>query len=131
VIADGDRITAFGKGISLDESAGESIGIERISGAAGQSIFARLTEAFAQGLVDRYYEDHYGDLIREGKLSAQAVDVGDLPWTEVDDHQDLAVARTIRSEEHTSELQSRENLVCRLLLEKKRKRRPRGRARRL
>src|SRR5690606_42102368 len=28
-----------------------------------------------------------------------------------------------RSEEHTSELQSRENLVCRLLLEKKNKRR--------
>src|SRR5690606_41292741 len=27
--------------------------------------------------------------------------------------------RTWRSEEHTSELQSRENLVCRLLLEKK------------
>src|SRR5690606_41767583 len=26
---------------------------------------------------------------------------------------------TLRSEEHTSELQSRENLVCRLLLEKK------------
>src|SRR5690606_40214736 len=31
----------------------------------------------------------------------------------------LAEAR--RSEEHTSELQSRENLVCRLLLEKKKK----------
>src|SRR5215475_8820803 len=29
--------------------------------------------------------------------------------------------RTQRSEEHTSELQSRENLVCRLLLEKKKK----------
>src|SRR5690606_39521264 len=28
-------------------------------------------------------------------------------------------AQSIRSEEHTSELQSRENLVCRLLLEKK------------
>src|SRR5690606_42060929 len=27
--------------------------------------------------------------------------------------------KTMRSEEHTSELQSRENLVCRLLLEKK------------
>src|SRR5690606_40021962 len=27
--------------------------------------------------------------------------------------------KTLRSEEHTSELQSRENLVCRLLLEKK------------
>src|SRR5690606_36543848 len=35
----------------------------------------------------------------------------------------LAIARTQvgRSEEHTSELQSRENLVCRLLLEKKKK----------
>src|SRR5690606_41850451 len=29
-----------------------------------------------------------------------------------------------RSEEHTSELQSRENLVCRLLLEKKKKAQP-------
>src|SRR5690606_41450559 len=28
------------------------------------------------------------------------------------------VSGTVRSEEHTSELQSRENLVCRLLLEK-------------
>src|SRR5215475_15652408 len=31
------------------------------------------------------------------------------------------LVRAIRSEEHTSELQSRENLVCRLLLEKKKK----------
>src|SRR5690606_41078190 len=31
----------------------------------------------------------------------------------------LKEARAERSEEHTSELQSRENLVCRLLLEKK------------
>src|SRR5690606_42012863 len=30
-----------------------------------------------------------------------------------------AAVRSCRSEEHTSELQSRENLVCRLLLEKK------------
>src|SRR5690606_39300722 len=33
----------------------------------------------------------------------------------------VAVAVEDRSEEHTSELQSRENLVCRLLLEKKKK----------
>src|SRR5436309_6972305 len=31
------------------------------------------------------------------------------------------LSRLLRSEEHTSELQSRENLVCRLLLEKKKK----------
>src|SRR5690606_41140328 len=35
--------------------------------------------------------------------------------------QDEHLSRKIRSEEHTSELQSRENLVCRLLLEKKKK----------
>src|SRR5690606_40669119 len=33
----------------------------------------------------------------------------------------LGMGRGTRSEEHTSELQSRENLVCRLLLEKKNK----------
>src|SRR5690606_41916240 len=56
-------------------------------------------------------------------------------WRPADDHlmptsiealigQRLADARSRRedrSEEHTSELQSRENLVCRLLLEKKKK----------
>src|SRR5688572_7845003 len=31
------------------------------------------------------------------------------------------VTRSVRSEEHTSELQSQSNLVCRLLLEKKKK----------
>src|SRR5216683_4669239 len=34
---------------------------------------------------------------------------------------DPAMARSVRSEEHTSELQSRSDLVCRLLLEKKKK----------
>src|SRR2546427_6246539 len=33
----------------------------------------------------------------------------------------LAARKLIRSEEHTSELQSQSNLVCRLLLEKKKK----------
>src|SRR5690606_41703990 len=33
----------------------------------------------------------------------------------------IPIDKEVRSEEHTSELQSRENLVCRLLLEKKKK----------
>src|SRR3989449_2454350 len=40
----------------------------------------------------------------------------DLAWALI-----LACARRVRSEEHTSELQSRLHLVCRLLLEKKKK----------
>src|SRR5688572_32279026 len=41
---------------------------------------------------------------------------------EVGDHQPVRIAELVepaRSEEHTSELQSQSNLVCRLLLEKK------------
>src|SRR3712207_8596596 len=34
-------------------------------------------------------------------------------------HHNLSIKRLVRSEEHTSELQSRQYLVCRLLLEKK------------
>src|SRR5438093_7069849 len=37
---------------------------------------------------------------------------------------EIEVLRMMRSEEHTSELQSLTNLVCRLLLEKKKKRKP-------
>src|SRR5690606_41927026 len=50
---------------------------------------------------------------------------GDRQWAE-DVVQETMIrawrsADRLRSEEHTSELQSRENLVCRLLLEKKKK----------
>src|SRR2546430_11489179 len=40
------------------------------------------------------------------------------PWIEA---RDAAITELLRSEEHTSELQSQSNLVCRLLLEKKKK----------
>src|SRR5258707_10766899 len=43
--------------------------------------------------------------------------------TQMENHRDeLIVIAAGRSEEHTSELQSRQYLVCRLLLEKKKKR---------
>src|SRR2546430_9544485 len=41
-----------------------------------------------------------------------------------------SLSRTKRSEEHTSELQSQSNLVCRLLLEKKKKKQHPGATRR-
>src|SRR5690606_4466816 len=43
-------------------------------------------------------------------------------FLDLDVPENQAVIQLARSEEHTSELQSRENLVCRLLLEKKNKR---------
>src|SRR5690606_39707395 len=65
--------------------------------------------AIGQCLRTRGVLFHVDGAQAAGKLP---VDVADL---EVD----------LRSEEHTSELQSRENLVCRLLPEKKNTRRPR------
>src|SRR5690606_20305926 len=58
---------------------------------------------------------------RENQLNPGAAAITDR-WERY--YQGLAQFRElekIRSEEHTSELQSRENLVCRLLLEKKKK----------
>src|SRR5690606_39610381 len=70
------------------------------------------------------------------KLAAEAVDVTALPsrWTAGARHpltllqeqmSDIFVGMGWRSEEHTCELQSRENLVCRLLREKKKRTHPR------
>src|SRR5690606_29055824 len=56
---------------------------------------------------------HFGNIA----LVYGAFSAGGLQWSST-----LRKHRHIwRSEEHTSELQSRENLVCRLLLEKKKK----------
>src|SRR5690606_40003143 len=47
------------------------------------------------------------------------VEDGSLKVLKILSHASAVIAQGERSEEHTSELQSRENLVCRLLLEKK------------
>src|SRR2546427_4142892 len=46
---------------------------------------------------------------------------GEGPGSEEDLERALRLDQRVRSEEHTSELQSQSNLVCRLLLEKKKK----------
>src|SRR3712207_8082866 len=53
------------------------------------------------------------------------VNIGEtVTWTNTDSVPHNAVAKEGRSEEHTSELQSRQYLVCRLLLEKKKQYQP-------
>src|SRR5438552_11434842 len=67
----------------------------------------------------------YTTLFRSQHVAGEETALGDglLAVLQLDDffhrHQDAAE----RSEEHTSELQSPDHLVCRLLLEKKKKRR--------
>src|SRR5207253_8413154 len=64
--------------------------------------------------------------IRRGRLTLRPPrGRGDVPDGDGDDPRRIEdgerVLRHLRSEEHTSELQSRGHLVCRLLLEKKKK----------
>src|SRR2546430_7608648 len=73
------------------------------------------TEIYTLSLHDALPIYHHDDLaLRMGEFHAQRS--GDLVA-----HAGEAVLQVIarRSEEHTSELQSQSNLVCRLLLEKK------------
>src|SRR5207302_8589914 len=48
-----------------------------------------------------------------------SLDYAEKAYAFIDKDRECALGASYRSEEHTSELQSRENLVCRLLLEKK------------
>ncbi|MEI9950931.1 MAG: phosphocholine cytidylyltransferase family protein [Pseudomonadota bacterium] len=89
------QISAFGKAIALAQSAGESIGIERISRSFSAPLFAALNSAIEGGETGLYYEDVYSRLIAARALEAEAVAVADLPWTEVDDFSDLERARAL------------------------------------
>src|SRR5436309_15785498 len=62
----------------------------------------------------------YTTLFRSGEVDTPILKDRPTPVTE-EHRQRILRAEDVRSEEHTSELQSRENLVCRLLLEKKKK----------
>src|SRR3712207_8006068 len=68
---------------------------------------------------------HAGDRIaavNRGCAISQHIDLLDRSKRErvkIDKRRDAALSKRVRSEEHTSELQSRQYLVCRLLLEKK------------
>src|SRR5690606_41389569 len=72
-------------------------------------------------LYDMEYLDKVGDVGDTGTDTDVPVV---LPITSMVFHLEFGIGTVTelkRSEEHTSELQSRENLVCRLLLEKKKK----------
>src|SRR5690606_39298439 len=73
----------------------------------------------------KIFETEYPEL-KGRRLFPLATDIAASAETYVYFVYDMAgqakvIANGVRSEEHTSELQSRENLVCRLLLEKKKK----------
>src|SRR3712207_7776152 len=70
------------------------------------------------GRFDREIEIKVPD--KRGRLEILQIHTRNMPLdTDVDQDRVAGVTHGFRSEEHTSELQSRQYLVCRLLLEKK------------
>src|SRR5690606_42085191 len=59
------------------------------------------------------------EFVERSNLFMDALDVDEMVGQVLASEGFTSVEEVARSEEHTSELQSRENLVCRLLLEKK------------
>src|SRR3712207_8922850 len=80
------------------------------------------TTLFRSRLVQEGARGHEAGAV----LPVERVDEDDVPAERVahagrEEADDVEAERRERSEEHTSELQSRQYLVCRLLLEKKKK----------
>lgn len=88
-------IREFGKGIERSRAHAETIGVEWLSREAGSAVFDAIDRAVSRGRRDLYYEDVYSELVQAGRIEAEAVDVSDLPWAEVDTPQDLAAARAL------------------------------------
>src|SRR5258708_17655674 len=91
-----------------------SDGLVHFTGAAQESLRYALVIASLSGFWAAY---HYWASARN---LTHDLERAEGPWHEIEA---TAPASLRRSEEHTSELQSPDHLVCRLLLEKK-KRRP-------
>src|SRR5690606_40938711 len=83
--------------------------LSQLATKTGTSI-NNITKALIWG---NHSSTQYPDLHNALVNGKPALSLIDQAWYEAD------YIPTVRSEEHTSELQSRENLVCRLLLEKK------------
>src|SRR5690606_41668605 len=92
-----------------------------VAGAALVSVNATATPGiFALSLHDALpiWDSAYSSLIRRPRCTMNHASERASPGGSTA-RSTRAPMRGSRSEEHTSELQSRENLVCRLLLEKK------------
>src|SRR5690606_3157928 len=88
-----------------------------ITAAQSQASLGELTARYRANPGDRNVAIHYAAALRAAGQPQQAAAALEQALARYPN--DVALSIAYRSEEHTSELQSRENLVCRLLLEKK------------
>src|SRR5690606_39891858 len=75
-------------------------------------------EAFLKAEM-KWSQARYAEQTNKHRTSPPVYNIGDSVWLLRRNIKTTRPSDKLRSEEHTSELQSRANLVCRLLLEKK------------
>src|SRR5256886_3354597 len=89
---------------------------------AGMTVVARANVLLDGRMRERFHSE---PSIQATELLLQERTPRDVSVAHPRAEEVTTAARIVRSEEHTSELQSQSNLVCRLLLEKKKKQRAR------
>src|SRR5690606_40682002 len=105
-------------GVSFEVAEGEVFGLLGPNGA-GKTTTMEMIEGLRLPDEGEIFVDGI-DAIRHRDRVKRIIGV-QLQSTALFEHLTVRESLQLRSEEHTSELQSRENLVCRLLLEKKNK----------
>src|SRR5205085_10092497 len=107
-------------GVLREGGEGTAAGVV-IAATAGGIVLATIPAAFSAGLDEAARRSDPAFMRGSYQVAAYFGHVAF--WFAVSAAVAIAVAggRIFRSEEHTSELQSQSNLVCRLLLEKKKK----------
>ena len=89
-----DRIVDFRKKPEhAHDWHGESVGFFRFSGRTAAALADRCGSYMAAGSLDVEYEEAVRDLILAEPERFDAVDVSDLPWTEIDFEADVVRAR--------------------------------------
>src|SRR5699024_3072056 len=125
-VGGGGLISGVGTYLKDKSPSTQLIGVEPL-GASSMAQSVKANKVVALTDIDKFVDG--ASVGKVGELTFDiaknvvdnfvAIDEGEVCSTILDMYSKLAIIAEPRSEEHTSELQSRFDLVCRLLLEKK------------
>ena len=89
----GDGVLSITKLMDPAEATGEYIGVTLIEPEAAEELADALRTTFERD-PQLYYEDGYQELVERG-FRIDVEPIGEVPWVEIDNHDDLAKARSI------------------------------------